>query len=54
MLYCSILVHAYFIRARDLINQLAKKLINSLTIALVRRVKVKARSQKQNVISPWR
>ena len=36
------------VRARDLINQLAKKLVSSLAISPARRVK--ARRQKQNLI----
>ena len=51
----STLVHARLlhpVRACDLINQLAKKLVSLLTISLARRVK--ARSQKQNLLSLWR
>ena len=40
------------VRARDLLNQLAKKLVSSLTISPVRCVK--ARTQKQNLLSLWR
>ena len=55
MLHCSTLAHAHLlhpIRACDLINQLAKKLITLLAISLVTRVK--ARSQKRNLLSRWR
>ena len=40
----------YPVQACGIINQLAKKIVNSLTISPVKRVK--ARSQKQNLLPP--
>ena len=51
MLHCSSEVHAHLlhpVQARDLINQLAKKLVSSFAISPVGRVK--ARHQKQNLL----
>ena len=52
ILYCSnVEMHIYYIhpvRAPDLINRLAKKLVNLLAISPARRVK--ARRQKQNLL----
>ena len=50
MLQCSIVVHAHSlhpVRARDLSNQLAQKLVSLLIVSLA-----KARSEIQNLLPP--
>ena len=53
MLHCSNVAHAHLlhpVQARDLINQLAKKLITLLAISPVRRVKARHHKQELHVV----
>ena len=51
MCHCGIMVHAHSlhpVRAREIINQLAKKLVSSLDVSQT--AFVKARSEEQNLL----
>ena len=53
MLHCSIAANAHLlhsVRARDLINRLAKKLVSLLAISLT--ACEKAKSEEQNLLPP--